>query len=96
MAERSSVTIRGLVQGVFFRDTVRQIARNYDVHGFVRNVGDDAVEIEAEGEPDVVKAFIIDVLENPPRHARIEDVQTTSLPPTGARGFSITSSVRRI
>jgi acylphosphatase len=94
MRERTRVTIRGFVQGVFFRDTVRQIAEHYKVDGFVRNAGHDAVEIEAEGESDIIRRFIDDVLTNPPRHARIDDVRTTSIPIAGTRGFSIAPSAR--
>lgn len=78
--------IRGAVQGVFFRDTVRSIASHYDVHGSVRNAGSDAVEIVAEGEPAVLDAFVNDVLAHPPAAARVEDVQSTTIPPTGASG----------
>ena len=92
MAERMNVRIRGLVQGVFFRETVRRIASRYGVHGFVRNIGSDVVEIDAEGEPAVVKAFIDDVLRNPPRHARIDDVESAALSPAGAHGFDIAPS----
>jgi hydrogenase maturation protein HypF len=94
MRERMNVNIRGLVQGVFFRETVRRIASQYNVDGFVRNVGSDTLEIEAEGESDVVNAFITSVLENPPRSARIDDVRSTLLPTTGAHGFSVAPSVR--
>jgi acylphosphatase len=90
MRERINVTIRGVVQGVFFRSTVQNIAERYAVDGFVRNVGHDKLEIEAEGDADVVKAFIDDVLDNPPRHARIDDVQRRMVAPTNARGFSVT------
>jgi acylphosphatase len=92
MRERMNVKIRGLVQGVFFRETVRRAASRFDVHGFVRNIGDDTVEIDAEGEAEIVRAFIDEVLEHPPRHARIEEVKSASLPPGGARGFTVAPS----
>jgi hydrogenase maturation factor HypF (carbamoyltransferase family) len=92
--ERTNVKIRGLVQGVFFRETVRRAASQYEVHGFVRNVGRDLVEIDVEGEAEIVRAFIDDVLEHPPLHARIEEVQSARLPATGTRGFSVAPSVR--
>jgi len=53
VGERRNLKIRGIVQGVFFRETVRRTASRYGVRGFVRNVGFDALEIEAEGEPKV-------------------------------------------
>jgi len=87
--ERRKVKILGRVQGVFFRETVRRIALRYDVHGFVRNVGFDTVEIEAEGEPTTVHAFISDVLAHPPAAARIDDVRSTSVAPQGNVGFSV-------
>jgi hydrogenase maturation factor HypF (carbamoyltransferase family) len=92
--ERRNVKIRGVVQGVFFRETVLRIASRHDVAGFVRNVGLDVVEIEAEGEPRVVDAFIGDVLDHPPPSARIKSVQSRSIPPLGEAGFSIVLSAR--
>lgn len=94
MRERKKIEIRGLVQGVFFRETVRRIASKYDVHGFVRNVGGGVLEIEAEGEPEVVNAFIEDVLANPPGSARVEDVRSSSVRVTSVRGFSIVPTLR--
>jgi hydrogenase maturation factor HypF (carbamoyltransferase family) len=92
--DRRNLKIRGVVQGVFFRETVCRIASRYDVHGFVRNVGHETVEIEVEGEPNVVSAFIGDLLAHPPRAARIEDVRSMSAPALGEVGFSIAPSVR--
>jgi len=83
------VQIRGLVQGVFFRDTVRRIAARYEVHGFVRNVGTNVVEIEAEGAPNVVNAFIADVLAHPPPGARIDDARSKAVAVLDEAGFSV-------
>lgn len=94
VGERRNLKIRGIVQGVFFRETVRRTASRYGVRGFVRNVGFDALEIEAEGEPKVVNAFIEEILAHPPRGARIEDVRSTAVPPQGGEGFSVTPSIR--
>ena len=44
----------GRVQGVGFRYTSRNIAINYDVTGFVRNLPDGRVELVAEGPPGVL------------------------------------------
>ena len=94
MLERKRVTILGLVQGVFFRDTVRRIASGHDVHGFVRNAGADALEIEAEGDADAVDAFVTDVLSHPPPYARIDDVRSESIPAQGAEGFFVAPTIR--
>jgi acylphosphatase len=89
ISERRRVTIRGLVQGVFFRETVRQIARHHPVDGFVRNAARDRVEIEAEGEGAAIDAFIADVIAHPPPAARVDAVDTVALIPTGERGFTV-------
>jgi len=77
------------VQGVFFRDTVRRIAGKHEVHGFVRNLGRDILEIEAEGEPGAVNAFIDDVLAHPPHHARVDNVESKAIPVNGEHGFHV-------
>jgi acylphosphatase len=92
--ERRNLKIRGTVQGVFFRETVRRIASRYDVTGYVRNVGFDVLEVEAEGEPDVLNAFIENILAHPPRGARIEDVRSTAVLPRGDARFLVTPSLR--
>jgi hydrogenase maturation factor HypF (carbamoyltransferase family) len=88
------VLIRGVVQGVFFRETVRRIAVRHGVAGFVRNVVRDRVEIEVEGEPTSVTAFVNDVLAHPPPGARVDEVASESVAATGARTFTIEPTVR--
>ena len=48
----------GRVQGVGFRYTTRNIAINFNVTGYVRNLPDGRVEIVAEGPEAEVSAFI--------------------------------------
>jgi acylphosphatase len=49
-----TVFFSGHVQGVGFRYSVLQIAREYDVAGFVSNLADGRVQLEVEGaEPDI-------------------------------------------
>ena len=49
--------IHGRVQGVFFRDTARQVARRLNIKGSATNLLDGTVEIVAEGTPEAVKKF---------------------------------------
>ena len=60
MAEvhHETVFFSGHVQGVGFRYSVLQVAREFDVAGFVVNLPDGRVHLEAEGEAGEVKAFI--------------------------------------
>lgn len=86
---RTIVTLSGRVQGVGFRYTVMRIAKRYDVAGTVRNLRDgERVEIDAEGEADVVDAFVENILEQPPRGARIDGIQRRSAEPRLLRTFS--------
>lgn len=84
------VTVYGRVQGVGFRDRIVEIAREFAVSGTVRNVpGANALEIDVEGEPDVVERFLRAALEErPARLARIERVEASEAAPLGnRRGF---------
>jgi acylphosphatase len=53
-----TVFFTGRVQGVGFRYTTLQVAREYDVAGYVKNLVDGRVQLEAEGRPEEVEAFI--------------------------------------
>jgi len=94
MAERRRVTIHGFVQGIYFRETVRQIAQRHAVAGFVRNFGRDRVEIEAEGEPAELDAFVDAVLANPPPSARVDRVELSVATAIGESGFIVAPTVR--
>jgi len=56
--QRYDVRFTGRVQGVFFRATTEQVARDYDVTGFVRNEPDGSVRLVAEGEADELDRFV--------------------------------------
>ncbi len=56
------VFYEGRVQGVGFRYTVKYIATGYDVVGFVKNLPDGRVELQAGGERGEVNAFLEAIL----------------------------------
>jgi acylphosphatase len=85
---RRHVVVRGLVQGVFFRDSVRRLAWSLGVRGWVRNTGDGAVEAVFEGEPEAV-ARLVEFCERGPRGARVDDVEVSGEPVEELSGFSI-------
>jgi len=80
--------IRGRVQGVFFRDSVRRAARREGVSGWALNRDDGAVEVRLEGPPEAVERMIEFCREGPPR-ARVEHVDINDTVPEGAHGFEI-------
>ena len=55
---RAHLRIYGLVQGVFFRATMREVAKRLGVKGWVRNVPDGSVEAVIEGPRDKVEELI--------------------------------------
>jgi acylphosphatase len=66
--------IHGRVQGVYFRDSMRQLARQLGVTGWVRNRADGTVEAMVQGKPDEVKK-IIEWAHRGPDAAKVTEVQ---------------------
>jgi acylphosphatase len=58
MAVCKHVTYSGRVQGVGFRYTAQNLAEDYAVNGFVRNLPSGLVELVAEGEPGPVAEYL--------------------------------------
>ena len=70
---RAHLRIYGLVQGVFFRATMKEIADRLGVKGWVRNLSDGSVEAVVEGPKDKVEQLIRWAHRGPPA-ARVERV----------------------
>lgn len=58
MKKRLQVYYSGRVQGVGFRYTAQDIASDLGVVGWVKNLGDGRVEVEAEAEEEVLRDFL--------------------------------------
>lgn len=87
---RAHLLISGHVQGVFFRDSMRERARSLAVTGWVRNTSEGQVEAVLEGERDAVDQLIAWSRHGPPG-AHVEDVDVQSEPYVGEfRSFEIT------
>lgn len=73
MKKHFNITITGRVQGVFFRGATRNIARQYNIKGLVKNNYDGSVYIEAEGETNNLNMFIKWCFKGPD-HADVKEV----------------------
>lgn len=80
--------VRGAVQGVFFRDTCRQVATAAGASGSVRNLDDGSVQIVLEGPADAVEQ-VVDWARVGPDAARVDHVEVYEEQARGAAGFSI-------
>jgi acylphosphatase len=76
------VTVRGRVQGVFFRAFVENLAEELDLTGYVRNRPDGTVEVRAEGERQKLEKLVERLKKGPPA-ARVEEVITEWSEPAG-------------
>jgi acylphosphatase len=82
------LTVRGHVQGVFFRDSTRREARRHGVRGWAANLPDGSVEVFLEGPPGDVEAVIAHCRRGP-RGADVEEVEVRDCPPAGLSGFDV-------
>ena len=65
-----TVHYTGHVQGVGFRHAVLQVAREFEVAGYVQNLADGRVRLEAEGRAGALEEFLAAVGERMHGHIR--------------------------
>jgi acylphosphatase len=68
-----NITVKGKVQGVAYRFNAQAQATRFDLNGFVKNLPNGDVYIEAEGEEDNINQFI-SWCQTGPRLAEVEEV----------------------
>ena len=66
--------ITGLVQGVFFRQFVKENAEKYNIKGFIRNLEDGRIEIFLEGAIEDVDKMI-EICKKGNKHSQINKVE---------------------
>lgn len=78
MSERVTrrLHITGRVQGVWFRESMRQEAESLGIAGWVRNRMDGSVESVVQGTPDAVEKMIA-WAKRGPRDARVDRVDVS-------------------
>jgi acylphosphatase len=85
---RRRVVVRGFVQGVFFRDSTRRLARQHGVTGWVANRPDGAVEAVFEGDEAAVERLVA-FARTGPRGAQVQSVDVSEEAPEGLSGFAV-------
>jgi len=74
MKKSIRLTITGAVQGVFFRQYIKEQADKNKVRGFVRNLENGNVEVFIEGDPENVDKMVA-LTKRGPEHAQIRHVE---------------------
>ena len=85
---RAEVTVRGMVQGVFFRVEARDRARSLGLSGWVTNGRDGTVRAAFEGDEEQVQSMV-DWCGRGPSGARVEGVDVEWTEAEGEDGFTI-------
>ncbi len=84
------VLYTGRVQGVGFRYCAKEVAKGYEVTGWVQNHADGSVELRLMGLEEEVRGFLAAVLESEVRsHIRDVREQVLPLPQAAYRDFRI-------
>ncbi|MFW9969227.1 MAG: acylphosphatase [Candidatus Odinarchaeota archaeon] len=78
---RIRIKVFGYVQGVFFRYTTRKFAQRLGLTGYVKNLPDGTVYIEAEG-PQEKLTELLEFSKKGPKHAQVEKVEHEFTKPT--------------
>lgn len=86
---RVRARITGRVQGVFYRQTTREQAQALGLNGWVRNMADGTVEMEAVGPQDKVDLLMVWCHKGPPR-AKVDAVEIISRDQISQLGEQVT------
>lgn len=84
---RKHFVLMGDVQGVGLRYRADYAAKQYGVSGWVRNLEDGTVELEAEGTAMEIDAFLLEIEKG--RYVCITDMRVREIPVRGTYGFEI-------
>jgi len=82
------INISGTVQGVFFRQFIKDKADELGVRGFIRNLENGDVEVVVEGKDETVNQFL-HICRNGPPHSDVKEVQSREIKYQGFQEFRI-------
>ena len=75
--QRVHLLVSGRVQGVFFRQALKVIAKKNNILGWVRNLADKRVEAILEGDSKSVKS-VIEWIKIGPANSRVDDIEISN------------------
>ncbi len=81
-------TIKGRVQGVWFRDSTRQMAESLGLSGHAINLNDGSVEVFACGEKAAIDQ-LAEWLRDGPRMAKVDQVIADDADWQDVKGFEV-------
>mgnify|MGYP001294652392 CR=1 FL=1 len=86
--QRAHITVEGRVQGVGFRYFTLQVAQATGLTGWVRNLADGRVEIEAQGENSALENMICRLREGPV-WSLVSNVKVRYIPAVNDSSFEV-------
>jgi len=75
--QRTRVLVSGKVQGVFFRQALKVVAKKNNVSGWVRNLKDKRVEAVLEGDSKSINS-VIEWIRIGPANSRVDDIEVNN------------------
>jgi len=91
MRKRYHLFYSGSVQGVGFRYTARSLAQKNNLVGWVRNLSDGRVELQVQGAPEDLEAYLESLQREFKGYVHKRDIEELpeQAPQSGEEGFRI-------
>lgn len=88
LTNRAIIQVKGRVQGVGYRYAALLMARKLNLTGYVKNLPDESVYIEAQGRTDALES-LIEWCKTGPAHAIVESVEHSFHPAKEFADFKV-------
>ena len=82
------VKLKGLIQGIGFRNYIKSEAEKLDLKGHIRNLESGEVEVMIEGKDELVNEMLLVCKKGAP-HSEVKDVNVQELNNIGFNDFKI-------
>jgi acylphosphatase len=88
MVKHLDITVKGKVQGVFYRASTKAVADQLGVKGYIKNEPNGDVVIAAEGD-DLALEMFLEWCHEGPEHAIVNDVESNDGELKNYRNFEV-------